>query len=76
MTKRRKYGWTAKGIVGMIFSPLGFFLPWACFFTTSGLEKSPEIPGSSFTSLAVWELLFSLRGWGRIGRDTPDHHKR
>lgn len=45
MNGRKKYGWTAKGILGMIFSPMGFmFLTLGICFWHFRVGDDPEAP--------------------------------
>ena len=76
MTKRRKYGWTAKGIVGMIFSPLGFFfLAMGVLFHHFRIGEKPGDPWIFLYVFGGMGAAFFLAGLGPDRTSHPDHHK-
>lgn len=72
MIEKKKYGWTAKGIVGMIFTPIGlFFLMLGIVFWQYKVGSDPEDPqvfllafggiGAIFTIIGLALLLSDIR---------------
>jgi hypothetical protein len=56
MTERKKYGWTVRGLLGMIFSPLGFFfLTMGVLFWYFKVGQKPKEP---------WIFLYVFGGMG------------
>jgi len=56
MAEHKKYGWTVRGLLGMIFSPLGFlFLVMGVLFWYFRVGEKPEEP---------WIFLYVFGGMG------------
>ncbi len=56
MTERKKYGWTVKGLLGMVFAPLGFlFMVMGVLFWYFKVGQKPEEP---------WIFLYVFGGMG------------
>ena len=67
MEKKRKYGWTALGIVGMIFAPIGaFFLVMGIIFNRFGVGKSAKDPEIFLVVFGGIGLFFFLIGLGLL----------
>ena len=85
MGERRKYGWTVKGIVGMIFAPLGFFfLAMGLLFWHFRVGSKPEDPmiflsvfgggGAIFFAVGLGLLLSDIRRRTRMRRAYENGH--
>ena len=63
MNGRKKYGWTVKGILGMIFSPMGFlFLTLGICFRYFKVGDDPEAPEVFLYTFGGMGAVFLLTG--------------
>ena len=63
MNGRKKYGWTVKGILGMIFSPMGFlFLTLGICFWYFKVGDDPEAPEVFLYTFGGMGAVFLLPG--------------
>ena len=63
MNGRKKYGWTAKGILGMIFSPMGFlFLTLGICFWHFRIGDDPEAPEVFLYTFGGMGAVFLITG--------------
>ena len=70
MTERKKYGWTVKGLLGFIFSPLGFFfLVLGVLFWYFKVGQRPEEPWIFLYVFGGMGAAFSLAGLGLLLSD-------
>ena len=66
----RKFGWTEKGILGFIFSPLGaFFVILGMALYAAGAGNDPEDPMVFLCVFGGMGTLFLLLGLGFLGAD-------
>ncbi len=66
----RKYGWTDKGILGFIFSPLGaFFLALGVLLYSVGAGNEPDDPLMFLCVFGGMGLIFLLVGLGFLSVD-------
>ena len=62
-TKRKKYGWTAKGILSLVFLPMGLlFLPLGVGLWSAGVGDDPEDPLIFLLVFGGMGALFLLAG--------------
>ena len=74
MPERKKYGWTVKGIIGMIFSPMGlFFLVMGILFWYYKVGTDPEDPQIFLYVFGGMGAAFLLVGLGLLLADI--HHR-
>ena len=74
MAERKKYGWTVNGLLGMIFSPLGFFfLAMGVLFWYFKVGETPEAPWTFLYVFGGMGLVFFLVGLGLL---ISDLHRR
>ena len=70
MAERKKYGWTIKAIVGIVFLPLGFiFLVISAFFRHFNIGEQSEVPGILLFAFGGMGAVFSLAGLGLLLSD-------
>ena len=70
MNERKKYGWTAKGIVGMIFAPIGLlFLVMGVLFWHFRVGEGPDDPRLFLYIFGGVGAVFLLLGLGLLLAD-------
>jgi len=70
MEKKRKFGWTALGIIGMAFAPMGaIFMALGIAFRHFGVGKSAEDPEIFLLVFGGVGLIFLLIGLGLLYAD-------
>ena len=68
--EKKKYGWTAKGIVGFIFCPMGlFFLLLGLLLWRFGAGDNPKDPAILLYVFSGLGLVFLLAGAVLLGAD-------
>ena len=68
--ERKRYGWTARGIVGMIFLPIGLvFLPLGILLWYHGAGNSPQDPAIVLGVFGGMGAAFLLTGLALLGSD-------
>ena len=74
MNERKKYGWTAKGIVGMVFLPMGLmFLTMGVLFWYLKVGDEPEMPKIFLYTFGGMGAVFLAVGLGLL---LADIHRR
>lgn len=74
MTERKKYGWTVKGILGFVFTPMGFFfLVMGVLFWHFKVGEKPEDPWIFLYVFGGMGVVFFLVGMGLL---LSDLHRR
>ena len=74
MNERKKYGWTAKGIVGMVFLPMGLmFLTMGILFWYLKVGDEPEMPKIFLYTFGGMGAVFLAVGLGLL---LADIHRR
>lgn len=70
MSERKKYGWTVKGIVGMVFAPIGLlFLALGVLFWRFRIGSSPDDPWIFLCAFGGMGAVFLLLGLGFLLAD-------
>ncbi len=68
--EKKKYGWTALGIVGIIFTPMGIlFLLLGVILWTYGAGKKPEDPTIFLAAFGGIGAIFTLTGFALLAAD-------
>lgn len=76
MNENKKFGWTEKGIVGVIFAPMGFFfLILGMMFWYFKVGEDPEDPMIFLTVFGGMGAVFLLVGLGLLLSDVSRRSK-